>query len=194
VAYYYFGYRLKERRFADDTVACLLKQILTGIRDTSLLSLNLFQYWKVNGRKNMTRPDFNHLRRTFVEFCQKLSIPAVVNDGLDECDATQRDDILLLISHLASRSIRILVTSRPHFGDIEAVLAPWDHIEIAAMPLDIKNYCAQKINVELERRPILNEILDAALKTQILATIATKSDGRYIVFRLFETQKENQYQ
>jgi hypothetical protein len=90
-------------------------------------------------------------------------------DALDECEASNRRGFLLSLHQVSQRSMRLLVTGRPHIeAEVNKLLCLKSPrpLEIVANEHDIRRYVASKIEADLTEGA-MNESLKEGIETSI---------------------------
>jgi len=103
----------------------------------------------------------------------------LVLDALDEVDdLRERNTLLKALQHLrrANTNLRILVTSRPHFAQIQAHFHRPSVVDIAAHPDDVQRYLKQR----LTEHPDL-ELIDDGFQEDIVEKLASTSSGTFLL-------------
>ena len=96
--------------------------------------------------RQQRQPKQEDLEEALLLTCSEFDRVFVVIDALDECNKTQRNAVLRVLSNMSQCSlVSISVTSRPHAEDISKAFQKSHKIMIEAKPSDIKEYVLEKI-------------------------------------------------
>lgn len=101
----------------------------------------------------------------------------ILLDALDECGpAWHCRQVLSLLTTLLETGVRILVTSRPHVGDVGHVKLEVARLEIRANITDIRTYVEHRLNLNDE----LRELIGSNMKDEVIQRVGEQADGMYV--------------
>ena len=152
VAYFYFdyyelGHNAQDNQLDDGMLASLLKQLaLTKLALTKAELpgpvLDLHQRMT----RQQKQPKHEDLEEALLLTCSEFDRVFFVIDALDECNKSQRNAVLRVLTSISKCSpVSMFVTSRPHAEDISKAFKKSQKIVIEAKPSDITKYVYNKI-------------------------------------------------
>lgn len=101
----------------------------------------------------------------------------IIIDALDECDGKRhRKEILRILKNLEIAPFSLFVTSRPHPQDIKQHFENATRIHVEASEKDLRTFCSRMI----DENENINELVDEALREDILSTISRNAQGMYV--------------
>ena len=151
-------------------LASLIRQLAIRIKPFPQLLRDFYDLCKEDQAQDL----FFELWETFKATCEAFERCFIVIDALDECENQgHRKEIVRMLKDLPTASISVFVTSRPHSHDIKLYFEDSLKIDIAASEADIKQYCCHMIQESVNA----TELLDGALKQQVMDTVASKANG-----------------
>lgn len=105
----------------------------------------------------------------------------IVIDALDECDSSKRQDLILALQTLVTKSktaVKIFVSSRDDY-DILSQLRDEANVSIesADNKTDIENFVSFQVNKAIEERRLLCGSVKDNLKNHVIKTLIEKADG-----------------
>jgi hypothetical protein len=119
-------------------------------------------------------PSVKDLESALAQICNHFSNTYLIFDALDECDFKRhRKPVLDILDRLRTTSVRILITSRPHPGDIKRKFDKDPQIVIRADDADIKTFIAHRIDGDND----ISELVDEKLTEEIINRICIMSGG-----------------
>jgi hypothetical protein len=122
---------------------------------------------------------FEELQTILVALYGEYDQVYLLIDALDECPlAEERTLVLDTIKRKPQPSVKILITSRPNFGDINSALVGNPRIDIIARDVDIKLYLRHRIR---GNPAFLKRIAKDDLEEQIINEITTRASGMYVL-------------
>lgn len=120
-------------------------------------------------RARGTQPEIAELVDCIISVCTLLSRAFIIVDALDESEVSCRRHVLKELSRILKYEIvRVLVTGRPHIGDLESFKFS-SNIQVRADSHDLRNY--------LETRLTETMLENVKLKEEIIDVLSTKTDG-----------------
>ncbi|KAH9213639.1 hypothetical protein DL95DRAFT_253467, partial [Leptodontidium sp. 2 PMI_412] len=173
VSYFYFDYRDQESQTPTNLLASLIKQL---IQQTKIVPSRLVKHYQ----KPMggPLPSVKDLESALAQICNHFSNTYLIFDALDECDFRRhRKPVLDILDRLRTTSVRILITSRPHPGDIKRKFDKDPQITIRADDADIKAFIAHRIDGDND----ISELVDEKLKEEIINGICAMSGGLFLL-------------
>jgi len=120
-----------------------------------------------------------HLQSVLCKVLSTCDYVFLVLDALDEVDdLRERNALLKVLQHLrrANPNLRVLVTSRPHFAQLQTHLHCPSVVDIAAHPEDVERYLKQR----LAEHPDL-ELIDDDFQKEIVEKLASSSSGTFLL-------------
>lgn len=170
IAFVYFDYRDKGSQSLENTVASLLRQVVS---QKSVLPTSLVELYKKLGEQKM-KPQVQDLERILLHICQDFDQVFILIDALDECDeAMRRKHFLPFLAALQKiSSIRLFVTSRPYPEDIRNALDPVPQIHVQASDADLRMYLRRKIEESGNA-----DIIDEDFKQRLIDTVTRGAQG-----------------
>lgn len=119
-------------------------------------------------------PSVQILENCLAQICKHFSNIYLIVDALDECEFKRnRKPVLNILDRLRETPARILVTSRPHPGDIKKKFDKYPQIAIRANDADIKTFVSQRIDGDDD----ILELVGEKLKEEIVDRICIMSGG-----------------
>jgi hypothetical protein len=103
--------------------------------------------------------------------CRQIPVRLRDMDALDECDETQRKDIIDFIVALTGNRIKVLTTSRPHFPYLRNKFSDTPVQEIRTDDQDLRLYIDQTLS---------EHTLPDNFKNQIGEVIVSKAGSLYL--------------
>ena len=164
VVYVYFDYKSQQDQTAFHTSGNLLKQLIS--QSQSKIPQDLETLYSKHIRTD-TKPDQSTLNRLLASLSQEFFSIYVVFDALDECldecSFSHKQEVLELFSHLQNSRYRLLISFRPclreqHLSDR---LAGATRFEIRANESDLTNYITKRL-MEEENKSV--QLTDGCLK------------------------------
>jgi len=170
LAFIYFNY--KEQQTLTHVLGSLLQQLIRRQKRMSK-EINALYGRCDDGKHTPTSGELATLLQSQSQFFSKLFI---VLDALDECSYDATVELLLQLQKLQP-SLRLLVTSRSHVGNVIQQLGFPDakRLEIRAHDEDIKKYLDKRIRIERHLGPWVTKSPD--LGETIKEKIAEKAKG-----------------
>ncbi len=147
VAYFYFdyheqGHNAQHYQLDDAMLASLLKQLALSRAGLPGPILDLHQRMT----RQQRQPKQEDLEEALLLTCNEFDRVFFVIDALDECNKSQRNAVLRVLSNISECSrISIFVTTRPYAEDIAKAFKGSHKILIEAKPSDITKYVYNKI-------------------------------------------------
>ena len=147
VAYFYFdyseqGHNAQGYQLDDAMLASLLKQLALTKAVLPGPVLDLHQRMT----RQQRQPKQQDLEEALLRTCSDFDRTFFVIDALDECNKSQRNAVLRVLSNISQCSlVSMLITSRPHPEDIPKAFKGSDKIVIKAKPSDMRKYVDNKI-------------------------------------------------
>lgn len=141
VSYVYFDYKDRNQT-AKNVISCLFRQLVSQLETIppSFQELSRQELSKLDTPAliDMLKFTSQQFRNTFVLF-----------DALDECDASEQEDVLDFICQLKNHpSCSVFLTSRPHLRRIRSLAASSSTLNIRADDLDIQTYVRDRLKKE----------------------------------------------
>lgn len=138
--------------------------------------------------RGRTRPSFATLVDMFKEELRSQGPTFIIIDALDECVAGNGSRLELLTTLKQTLSFaKIFITSR-FIGDVEATFGEILRLEITPQDGDLQDYILYRIQRSEKLTRFLTD--DLVLQESVLATLKTKSDGVFLLVRLWLDQLE----
>ena len=173
VIFFYCKYNDPERNTYESIAKSLIAQLLND--NPNCLSYLYDQAMKSCECYAKTKKDYQILLKSMIQ-CYSLVYVGI--DGLDECDLSERKDVLLLMHSLLESSgevdkVRVFLASRAE-KDIEQSLRLSRHLELR--PHHLQNDIISFVEVEAD---MLNEKVrfDSEQLERIVAAVATQAAG-----------------
>ena len=173
IGFVYFDYRDQGRQSLENTVASLLRQVVS---QKSVLPISLVELYTKLGKQKL-KPQIQDLERILLHICQDFDQVFIPIDALDECDeAMRRKHFLPFLAALQTiPSIRLFVTSRPYPKDIRKALDPAPQIHVQASDADLRMYLRRKIEESGHA-----DIIDEDFKQRLIDTVTRDAQGMYV--------------
>jgi hypothetical protein len=172
LAYFYFDYHEHAQQTPVNFVCSILKQLLSHIDEIPTAVPELHRSFE----RDEGRPQLEDLVAVLLRVCNYFPRVYIVADALDECEAqTHRGPVLEILQKLAMSKARLFTASRPA-EDIKRALGTLSQIVIEAREEDIQKFLTDKI----ENNADIGDIVDEAMKEEIVATIARSSQGMWV--------------
>ena len=173
IAFVYFDYRDKGSQSLEDTVASLLRQVVS---QKTVLPASLVELYRKLGEQKL-KLQIQDLERILLHICQDFDQVFIPIDALDECDeAMRRKHFLPFLAALQKiPSIRLFVTSRPYPEDIRKALDPAPQIHVQASDADLRMYLRRKIEESGNA-----DIIDEDFKQRLIDTVTRGAQGMYV--------------
>jgi ankyrin repeat protein len=126
-----------------------------------------------NGRDKLKFDDITSL---LCHVCNDLCDVYIIIDALDEMDVlAHRRQVISLMKSLADASAKILITSRPHLGDIRRSFSLCATLEITGDECDIRAYVKHRVETNDE----LAELVDDELIQEVVQKVTIQAAGMY---------------
>ena len=173
IAFVHFDYRDQGSQSLDNTVASLLRQVVS---QNSVLPTSLVELYRKLGKQKL-KPQIQDFERILLHICQDFDQVFIPIDALDECDeAMRRRHFLPFLAALQKiPSIRLFVTSRPYPEDIRKALHPAPQIHVQASDADLRMYLRRRIEESGNA-----DIIDEDFKQRIIDTVTKGAQGMYV--------------
>ena len=147
VAYFYFDYyehgpNAQDNQLDDGMLASLLKQLALTKAELPGPVLDLHQRMT----RQQKQPKHEDLEEALLLTCSEFDRVFFVIDALDECNKSQRNAVLRVLSNISKCSpVSMFVTGRPHAENISKAFKKSEKIVIEAKRSDITKYVYNKI-------------------------------------------------
>lgn len=173
VSYFYFDYREQDIQTPAYFVASLLKQLAVQKACFPPPLLELYEKFKTESSQTLTTELSQVVKQVGITFDRLF----VIIDALDECDGKRhRKEILRILKNLRVPPFRIFVTCRPHPQDIKQHFESATRIHVEASERDLRCFCSRMI----DDNENVSELVDEALREDILFTISRNAKGMYV--------------
>ena len=168
-----------------EILRCILKQ-LSATASNQPIRRPVVEAYKIKQKE--AEDDGSELAKLTLEETVKLVLallqndPAtIVIDALDECDPSQRHDLLIALIEIINQSanlIKVFVSSR-NDNDIVRQLAESPNIFINASDNgdDIKKFVQSEVDISIKRRRLLGGDVSKELKDRIVCVLLEKAGG-----------------
>ena len=169
IAYFYGDYRDHSGSTQSNITASLLRQFAGQLTEMPTSLIDLYE----KNRKDGSLPAANEMSSALRQICSNFRKSFVFIDAFDEIAPTERKNILPLLNSLRSCNTRIYITSRALNELLDMNTAK---IQIVAHTEDIRAFLRQT----LEQEYTFPEILDDALREEILNVISERAHGMLV--------------
>jgi hypothetical protein len=175
VAFFYCDYKQTPTAFS--ILSSIARQLAEKGASLELLA-KLYKEHN-NGNRQLS---FEKLQTILVAIYGAYDQVYLLVDALDECPlAEERALFLDTIKGKPQPSVRIMITSRPNFEDINSALVGNPQIDIIARDVDIKLYLRHRIK---GNPAFLKRIAKDDLEEQIINEITTRASGMYVLLAI----------
>jgi len=160
VVYCYFQYDNRPNQTAAKVIKHLFKHFLASLPE---IPPEVEEFCN-NHRRRLDSPPLPEIIALFVACAVKIPSVYVIMDALDECDETQRKDIIDFIVALTGNRIKVLTTSRPHFPYLRNKFPDIPVQEVRTDDDDLRLYIHQTLFEQLLSDDFKNQIGEVIVK------------------------------
>lgn len=159
IAYIYFHYKEQSQQTPNTVLCSLIKQLVMQITQSDLPKDidALYDECEPKGK----RPTFEALKTSLLAILQLFPRTFFVFDALDECEETQRKDLIPFFQDLGRSGASVFMTSRPYPRDIHESFTASNSsaakIELAATEEDVTIYVMEKIEGNRHARSLIRD-------------------------------------
>ncbi|KAI1744084.1 ankyrin repeat-containing domain protein [Xylaria scruposa] len=174
VCYFYCDYHSSNNRnVTTEIAAAILRQLVEAEKEIPEAVKRLYRTLH-NGRTRLRLDDITSL------ICRITPGHGfIILDAVDEC-GPQRKPVLELLKKIATASISILISSRPHVSEISNVFVSSTQLEIKARPSDIRSFTEASITSS----GVVLELIPEDAKEDIVRRIVDQSAGLFLITTL----------
>jgi hypothetical protein len=172
VAYFYFDFQDQGSQTPTEVLSSILRQLVEakGSLETPQAVLDAYtRSWQ--SKMPLSVQDL-------LQLISDVSVASratyIVLDALDELDGHKhRRPFLQALRELREiNNVRIFVTCRPHFREIETLLDPCLHVTIEAREGDLRTHLFQQLD-----KGEMSDIVDEDFGNRIIETLVSKAHG-----------------
>ena len=177
VIYYYCDYSEQQAQTPEHLARCILRQVCAA---RSSMPSAIVDFHKETRHLPKDETWFQELQKRLHRVMATFTTCYLVVDAFDETEAvTQRAGLFNVIHGIRSASTRIKVfaTTRPHLTNIEDKFVQPTRIQVAASEADLRHYLGHMIDTH----PDADDIMDAALKQEILDKLCENANGMFLL-------------
>lgn len=176
IIYYYCDYSEQQSQTAEHLARCILRQACTSYAS---MPIAVTEFWKSTRDALRDETWFQGLQTALNRVMSTFRKCYLVIDALDETTPHQRTEFFKVIDGIRSAltGLKVFATTRPHLSDIEDHLVVPSRIHVTASEADLRHYLGEM----LDRHPDADDILDAALKQEILDKLCENANGMFLL-------------
>jgi hypothetical protein len=169
IVHIYFNYKDQDNQTPDCIVQRIIKQLLIPL---DLVPRDLETLYD-DHRRRLRLPDTDTMIRIWDNLSMSSASVFAVFDGLDECNAKARWEILGLINKLRRPNVKIFCTFRSHVLTAVTQQLKNSHVQkVEADGEDIRNYILERLNREWQH--------NVGLIPEIVGPLVEKATGQSV--------------
>lgn len=170
LAFLYFDYQDQERQTLSNMLSSMLRQIVAMMLEIPKSVADAYEKFPSSGSHLLT----HDLEKMILETVEIIPRAYIVIDALDECDESRcRRPFFRFISRLAqAQAVRLFVTSRQCYYDINTFFSTYPQIKIQAHDNDLRRYMYQELD-----HAAMDDIIDKDFASMIVETVLTRAQG-----------------
>ncbi|KAH8657971.1 hypothetical protein BX600DRAFT_384402 [Xylariales sp. PMI_506] len=174
VAYFYFDHQEHLTQSPGVLLRSILRQLVEVNQDIPSSIREMYQ--NISNTKSSIPQ--HECERLIAEVAGQSKCCFLILDALDECaDPSYRYETLQILERLHKvENIKLLITSRPHVGDIEKTFCHFPQLRIEAKPEDIRVY----LNNELDRHRVIQNF-GFQFAERVLRVLSQRANGMFLL-------------
>ncbi|KFY45951.1 hypothetical protein V495_02719 [Pseudogymnoascus sp. VKM F-4514 (FW-929)] len=174
VSFLYFDYRYQDQQTPYSMLLSMLRQIVAAMPEIPKSVAEAYEKSQISGSHLL----IHELENMVLETVEMIPRAYIVIDALDESDeSTCRRSFLQFISRLSQiQAVRLFVTSRECYYDINKFFSTYPQIEIQAHDYDLRRYMYQEID-----RAARDDEVDKDFASKIVETVLTRAQGMFLL-------------
>ena len=187
VVHFYFEYSNRKQQRTKDFIRSLIKQLIYQLDTIPESILNVYN--RVLNDGPGAEPNNTQLAELLKDCFATFSTVFIIVDAFDECENSERGQIMSVLEKLPKFKLRLFITGRPSVLEFQnydendpmrAWLKNAKKEQISAKQEDIANYLQRELN-----DPSLgSDELSKQRKSNIVTQIASQMDGQYSPFQI----------
>lgn len=170
VAFLYFDYQDQDRQTLSNMLLSMLRQMVAMMLEIPKSVADAYERFQSSGSHLL----MHELEKMILETVETIPRAYIVIDALDECEESGcRKPFLQFISRLSqARAVRLFVTSRQCYYDINTFFSTYPQIEIQAHDYDLRRYMYKELD-----HAAIDDIVDKDFASKIVETVLTRAQG-----------------
>ncbi|KFY15118.1 hypothetical protein V492_02220 [Pseudogymnoascus sp. VKM F-4246] len=174
VAFLYFDYQDQDQQTSINLLSSILRQIVAVMPEIPKPVADAYE----KSQRSESYLLIHELEKMILETVETIPRVYIIIDALDECEESRcRRPFLQFISNLSkAQAVRLFVTSRQSYHDINTFFSAYPQIEIQAHDYDLRRYIYQELD-----HAAIDDIIDEDFATKIIETVLTKAQGMFLL-------------